>query len=51
VTRRRAAELLYVLMGPDMYRAFVIDAGWTPAEWVRWTGNALVRDLFPERAR
>ncbi|GAA1029500.1 hypothetical protein GCM10009557_18200 [Virgisporangium ochraceum] len=51
VTRRRAAELLYVLMGPDMYRAFVIDAGRTPAEWVRWTGNALVRDLFPERAR
>jgi hypothetical protein len=32
VTRRRAAELLFVLIGPALYRDFVLEAGWTPRE-------------------
>lgn len=40
-----AADLLYVLLGPETYRSFVLDLGWPPEAWIRWTKNALVRDL------
>jgi AcrR family transcriptional regulator len=46
VTRHRAADLLYVLTGPALYRDFVLDAGWTPTEWNRWVSDSLIRDLF-----
>ena len=46
VTRRRAADLLYVLTGPALYRDFVLEAGWTPTEWDRWVSHSLIRDLF-----
>lgn len=49
VTRRRAADLLFVLTGPALYRDFVIEAGWTPRDWTRWVAGALLRDLFPDR--
>ena len=48
VTRRRAADLLFVLTGPALYRDFVIEAGWTPRDWTRWAVGALLRDLFPD---
>jgi hypothetical protein len=47
--RRRAAELLFVLTGPALYRDFVLEAGWTPREWTRWVSNTLIRDLLPDR--
>lgn len=40
-----AADLLYVLLGPETYRSFVIDLGWPAQAWIRWTSNALSRDL------
>lgn len=40
-----AGDVLYVLLGPETYRSFVLDLGWTPEAWVRWTAKALVRDL------
>jgi AcrR family transcriptional regulator len=46
VTRRRAADLFFVLTGPDSYRLFVLDAGWTPRDWARWVSDALIRDVF-----
>jgi AcrR family transcriptional regulator len=49
VTRRRAADLLYVLTGPALFRDFVIEAGWTLTEWHRWVSNSLIRDLFNNR--
>jgi hypothetical protein len=49
VTRRRAADLLFVLTGPALYRDFVIEAGWTLRDWTRWVAGALLRDLFPDR--
>jgi AcrR family transcriptional regulator len=49
VTRRRAAELLFVLTGPALYRNFVLEAGWTPREWTRWVSDTLIRDLLPDR--
>lgn len=49
VTRRRAAELLFVLTGPALYRDFVLEAGWTPREWMRWVSDTLIRSLLPDR--
>jgi AcrR family transcriptional regulator len=48
VTRHRAADLLFVLTGPALYRDFVLEAGWTPTEWVRWVSSSLIRDLFKD---
>lgn len=41
-----AADLLFVLTGPEVYRSFVIDAGWAPERWAAWTTRVLVRELF-----
>jgi AcrR family transcriptional regulator len=41
-----AAALVFVLLGPEVYRSFVLDAGWPPDRWVTWTTNTLYRDLF-----
>ena len=46
MTRRRAADLLFVLTGPESYRAFVLGCGWSPRQWVRWVGDTLSRELF-----
>jgi AcrR family transcriptional regulator len=42
----QAVGLVYVLLGPQAYHSFVLDAGWSPQEWITWTANALVRDLY-----
>ena len=49
MTRRRAAELLFVLTGPALYRDFVLEAGWTPRDWTRWVASTLIRDLLPDQ--
>jgi AcrR family transcriptional regulator len=46
MTRRRATDLIYFLTGPESYRALVLDAGWSPSQWVRWTSDTLGRGLF-----
>jgi AcrR family transcriptional regulator len=50
MTRRRAADLLFVLTGPESYRAFVAGAGWSRQEWVNWVSNTLSRDIFTNAA-
>jgi len=40
-----AADLFFVLLGPETYRSFVLELGWTPQAWVHWTTKALVHDL------
>jgi hypothetical protein len=42
----RVSDLLFVLLGPEVYRSFVIELGWTQDEWADWTTQALVRDIF-----
>jgi hypothetical protein len=49
MTRRRAAELLFVLTGPALYRYFVLEAGWAPRDWTRWVASILIRDLLPDQ--
>jgi AcrR family transcriptional regulator len=50
MTKRRAVDLLTVLGGPESYRSFVVDAGWTPRQWTSWVTATLERDLFGERS-
>ena len=44
MTRRRAADLLFVLTGPESYRAFVLGCGWSPRHWVQWVGDTLSKN-------
>ena len=46
MTRRRAADLIFVLTGPRSYQSFVLLAGWPPRDWVRWVTATLRHDLF-----
>jgi hypothetical protein len=48
VSRRRAADLIFFLTGPECYRALVLGAGWSTREWVRWVSDTLCGDLFGE---
>lgn len=46
VDRARASDLLFVLLGPEIYRTFVLELGWDQRGWAAWTTEALVRDLI-----
>jgi AcrR family transcriptional regulator len=46
MTLARAADLLFVLTGPEAYRAFVQDAGWSHNQWVERMSALLARELF-----
>lgn len=37
----RAADILWTLNHPDVYRLLVVERGWTPAEHERWLGDLL----------
>ena len=49
MTLPRAADLLFVLTGPEVYRSFVLDGGWSHDQWIEWMGALLVRELFGTR--
>lgn len=46
LTVDRAVDLLVVLLGPECYRSFVIERGWSPKRWIHWTCAVLTRELF-----
>jgi len=46
MTKRRAVDLLHILMGPESYRSFVLECGWTTKQWTAWVTATLSRDLF-----
>jgi AcrR family transcriptional regulator len=46
LTAERATDVVFVLLGPETYRTFVIDLGWSHDDWARWVSGALVRELF-----
>jgi AcrR family transcriptional regulator len=46
MTLARASDLLFVLTGPEVYRSFVQEAGWSQDQWIEWMGALLVRELF-----
>ena len=46
LTRRHAADVLFLLLGPDVYRTLVLERGWTPAQWAAWARRAVLAELF-----
>jgi AcrR family transcriptional regulator len=46
VTRQRATDLVFVVAGPESYRSFVLEAGWSSKEWTAWVSSTLARELF-----
>jgi AcrR family transcriptional regulator len=44
---RDAADIIHVLMSPDVYHLFVTDRGWSPARYERWLKDVLVQQLLP----
>ncbi len=49
----RATDLVVVLLGHDVYRGLVRDAGWTVVEYKAWLFSTLVQQLLqrPRLAR
>lgn len=41
-----AVDLLFVLLGPPLYRSLVIENSWAEHEWAAWVTTTLLRDLF-----
>ena len=37
-----AGDLLVVLLGPEIYRMYVLELGWSQERWVDWTAQVLV---------
>jgi AcrR family transcriptional regulator len=46
MTLRRASDLLFVLAGPEAYRAFTQDADWSHDHWIEWISALLTSELF-----
>ena len=51
VDRARASDLFFVLLGPEIYRTFVLELGWSREGWAAWTTETLVRDLVRTSGR
>jgi AcrR family transcriptional regulator len=46
VTKDHAADVLYLLLGPDMYRTMILERGWTERQFADWTERVILADLF-----
>jgi AcrR family transcriptional regulator len=44
---RDAADIVYALMSPEVYRLLVLDRGWAPQRYERWLTQTLVECLLP----
>ena len=51
VTKVHAADVLYLLLGPDFYRTMVLERGWTERQLTTWTERVALDDLFELRPR
>lgn len=46
VTRAHAADVLYLLLGPDLYWTMVLGRGWSEQQLASWTERVALDDLF-----
>jgi AcrR family transcriptional regulator len=44
---RDAADIIHVLMSPEVYRLLVGDRGWDPERYERWLKEILIDQLLP----
>lgn len=42
-----AADVLYAIAGPEVYRALVLEREWSPEQYERWLFEAACRELLP----
>ncbi len=41
----KARDILWAFTGRDMYRMFVVEQGWKPAEYEKWLAQLLIKSL------
>lgn len=46
VRPQRAIDVLTTLLGPELYCTFVVERGWSAAEWERWSTAVLRQQLL-----
>jgi AcrR family transcriptional regulator len=46
LSAERATDVLLLIVSPAAYRTLVADRGWSHAEWVAWSSEALTEQLF-----
>jgi AcrR family transcriptional regulator len=46
VTKDHAADVLFLLLGPDLYWTMVLGRGWTERQLANWTERVALSDLF-----
>ena len=51
VDARQAGDLLVVLLGPEIYRMYVLELGWSQERWVDWTTQVIVPLSLHELSR
>ncbi|HLO30786.1 MAG TPA: helix-turn-helix domain-containing protein [Anaerolineales bacterium] len=47
LSRRRAAEIIWSMTSPELYRLFTLDLGWTNKQYTQWLTDTLIRLLLP----
>jgi AcrR family transcriptional regulator len=47
LTREAAADVLFAVGSPEVYRMLVVDRAWSPARFERWYSDTLERLLLP----
>lgn len=46
VSKAHAADVLYLLLGPDLYWTMVLERGWSEHQLANWTERVALDDLF-----
>ena len=46
ITKAYAADVLYLLLGPDLYWMMVLGRGWSEQQLANWTERVALDDLF-----
>lgn len=46
LTEQKATDILLVVLSPDVYRAYVVDCGWSKSEYRAWATDTLYYQLF-----
>ena len=48
VSTRRAGEIIWALVSPDVARMLCEEIGWTESQHARWLADTLIRTLLPD---
>jgi AcrR family transcriptional regulator len=51
LTEAEAADVIYALFSPEVYRIFVVERGWQPERYGQWLSKALREALLPQSSR